>query len=95
MAYVASLGTFHGRASPLQDGLRPLPQMVQGRIVEGLLGAVPFKEQGEHRLSSGDLDGSHTTAIRGSKDVECQGRKKRKTTNAPMRLKKASGKRLK
>lgn len=33
-------------------------------------------------LSSGDLDGSHTTAIRGGEQVEYQGRKKRKTTNA-------------
>ena len=33
-------------------------------------------------LSSGDLDGSHTTALRGSEEVGYQGRKKRKTTNA-------------
>ena len=33
-------------------------------------------------LSSVDLDGSHTPAIRGGVDVEYQGRKKRKTTNA-------------
>lgn len=33
-------------------------------------------------LSSVDLDGSHTPAIRGGADVEYQGRKKRKTTNA-------------
>lgn len=33
-------------------------------------------------LSSVDLDGSHTPAIRGGSDVEYQGRKKRKTTNA-------------
>ncbi|VAW12012.1 Mobile element protein [hydrothermal vent metagenome] len=33
-------------------------------------------------LSSGNLDGSHTTAIRGGEQVEYQGRKKRKTTNA-------------
>jgi len=33
-------------------------------------------------LSSSDLDGSHTTALRGGEDVEYQGRKKRKTTNA-------------
>ncbi|MDY0090545.1 MAG: IS5 family transposase [Flavobacteriaceae bacterium] len=33
-------------------------------------------------LSSVDLDGSHTTAIRGGEEVEYQGRKKRKTTNA-------------
>lgn len=33
-------------------------------------------------LSSGDLDGSHTTAIRGGEQVGYQGRKKRKTTNA-------------
>lgn len=33
-------------------------------------------------LSSGDFDGSHTTAIRGSEQVEYQGRKKRKTTKA-------------
>jgi len=40
----------------------------------------------EHRskldLSSGDLDGSHTTALRGGQEVGYQGRKKRKTTNA-------------
>ena len=33
-------------------------------------------------LSSVDLDGSHTPAIRGGKAIEYQGRKKRKTTNA-------------
>lgn len=33
-------------------------------------------------LSSADLDGSHTTALRGGGAVEYQGRKKRKTTNA-------------
>lgn len=33
-------------------------------------------------LSSGDLDGSHTTALRGGQQVGYQGRKKRKTTNA-------------
>ena len=33
-------------------------------------------------MSSVDLDGSHTTALRGGKEVGYQGRKKRKTTNA-------------
>lgn len=33
-------------------------------------------------LSSADLDGSHTTALRGGEGVAYQGRKKRKTTNA-------------
>ena len=33
-------------------------------------------------LSSVDLDGSHTPAIRGGQEVEYQARKKRKTTNA-------------
>lgn len=33
-------------------------------------------------LSSGDLDGSHTTALKGGEQVGYQGRKKRKTTNA-------------
>lgn len=33
-------------------------------------------------LSSGDIDGSHTTALRGGQEVAYQGRKKRKTTNA-------------
>lgn len=33
-------------------------------------------------LSSVDLDGSHTPAIRGGEEVEYQGRKKRKTTNS-------------
>ncbi len=32
-------------------------------------------------LSSSDLDGSHTTALRGGEQVGYQGRKKRKTTN--------------
>ena len=36
----------------------------------------------EFDLSSVDLDGSHTPAIRGGEEVEYQGRKKRKTTNA-------------
>ena len=33
-------------------------------------------------LSSTDLDGSHTAALRGGDEVDYQGRKKRKTTNA-------------
>lgn len=33
-------------------------------------------------LSSADLDGSHTTALKGGEGVGYQGRKKRKTTNA-------------
>ena len=33
-------------------------------------------------LSSSDLDGSHTTALRGGEEVAYQGRKKRKTTNS-------------
>lgn len=33
-------------------------------------------------LSSGDIDGSHTTALKGGQEVGYQGRKKRKTTNA-------------
>lgn len=33
-------------------------------------------------LSSGDIDGSHTTALRGGEAVAYQGRKKRKTTNS-------------
>jgi hypothetical protein len=32
-------------------------------------------------LSSGDIDGSHTAAIKGGEEVAYQGRKKRKTTN--------------
>ena len=33
-------------------------------------------------LSSGDIDGSHTPAIKGVEEVAYQGRKKRKTTNS-------------
>lgn len=33
-------------------------------------------------LSSGDVDGSHTPAIRGGEEVAYQGRKKKKTTNS-------------
>ncbi len=40
------------------------------------------KEQIKNYLSSGDVDGSHTTALRGGEAVGYQGRKKRKTTNA-------------
>jgi len=40
------------------------------------------RHKAELDLSSVDLDGSHTPALRGGKDVEYQGRKKRKTTNA-------------
>lgn len=40
------------------------------------------KHKKELDLSSVDLDGSHTPAIRGGAEVEYQGRKKRKTTNA-------------
>lgn len=40
------------------------------------------RHRAELDLSSVDLDGSHTPAIRGGHEVEYQGRKKRRTTNA-------------
>ena len=40
------------------------------------------KHRAELDLSSVDLDGSHTPAIRGGEAIEYQGRKKRRTTNA-------------
>ena len=40
------------------------------------------KYKSKFDLSSVDFDGSHTSAIRGGQEVEYQGRKKRKTTNA-------------
>ncbi|WP_185140314.1 MULTISPECIES: IS5 family transposase [unclassified Chryseobacterium] len=40
------------------------------------------KNKSKIDLSSGDVDGSHTTALRGGEAVGYQGRKKRKTTNA-------------
>jgi len=40
------------------------------------------KHKSKIDLSSGDLDGSHTTALKGGQQVGYQGRKKRKTTNS-------------
>ena len=40
------------------------------------------KYRNELDMSSVDLDGSHTSALRGGEEVGYQGRKKRKTTNA-------------
>lgn len=40
------------------------------------------KHRNELDISGVDLDGSHTAALRGGEEVEYQGRKKRKTTNA-------------
>ena len=40
------------------------------------------KNKSKFDLSSVYFDGSHTSAIRGGEEAECQGRKKRKTTNA-------------
>jgi len=40
------------------------------------------KNRSKIDLSSGDVDGSHTTALWGGEAVGCQGRKKRKMTNA-------------
>nr|WP_199162802.1 hypothetical protein [Elizabethkingia sp. ASV34] len=40
------------------------------------------RNKGKIDLSSGDLEGSHTIALRGGEEVGYQGRKKRKTTNA-------------
>lgn len=40
------------------------------------------KHRAKIDLSSADLDGSHTPAIRGGQQVQYQGRKRRKTTNA-------------
>lgn len=41
-----------------------------------------YKHRREFDMSSVDLDGSHTPALRGGEQVEYQGRKRRKTTNA-------------
>lgn len=40
------------------------------------------KHRAEFDMSSVDLDGSHTTALRGGEECGYQGRKKRKTTNS-------------
>ena len=40
------------------------------------------RHKSNFNLSSVDLDGSHTSAIRGGTNIEYQGRKKRKITNA-------------
>ena len=40
------------------------------------------RHKSELDLSSGDIDGSHTPALRGGQAVAYQGRKKKKTTNA-------------
>ena len=40
------------------------------------------RHKSELDLSSGDIDGSHTPAMRGGQQVAYQGRKKKKTTNA-------------
>jgi len=40
------------------------------------------KNKSQLDLSGGDIDGSHTTALRGGESVAYQGRKKRKTTNS-------------
>ncbi|REC76843.1 IS5/IS1182 family transposase [Chryseobacterium elymi] len=40
------------------------------------------KNKSKLDLSSGDLDGSHTSALRGGEEVSYQGRKKRKTSTA-------------
>lgn len=54
--------------------------------LSGTLKACWIKFLNKHKkeldLSSVDLDGSHTPAIRGGAEVGYQGRKKRKTTNA-------------
>lgn len=44
--------------------------------------AVLRKNKSMLDLSSVDFDGSHTSTLRGGEEVEYQGRKKRKTTNA-------------
>lgn len=44
--------------------------------------ALLTKYKSKLDLSSSDLDGSHTTALKGGEEVAYQGRKKRKTTNA-------------
>lgn len=48
---------------------------------EGWIGLLSRHKSGLN-LSSSDLDGSHTPALKGGEDVGYQGRKKRKTTNA-------------
>ena len=40
------------------------------------------KHRAEFDMSSVDLDGSHTTALRGGEECGYQGRKKRKSTNS-------------
>lgn len=44
--------------------------------------ALLSKNKAKLDLSSGDVDGSHTPAVRGGEQVAYQGRKKQKTTNS-------------
>ncbi len=55
--------------------------MEQIGSMEGLLDTAFVEVPG---LSSSDLDGSHTTALRGWEQVGYQSWKKRKTTNVPL-----------
>lgn len=56
--------------------------MVQIRYMKILLEQHFTKNKSKIDLSSGDVDGNHTTALRGDEAVGYQGRKKRKRTNA-------------
>lgn len=51
-------------------------------VLKKIWTSILEKYKSKFDLSSVDFDGSHTAAIRGGEDVEYQGRKKRKTTNA-------------
>jgi len=66
----------------LAIGLPSLSQMVPFGDISGLLDRHFKRYRDMFDLSSVDLDGSHTPAIRGGEAVEYQGRKKGRTTNA-------------
>ena len=51
-------------------------------VLKKIWTSILEKYKSKFDLSSVDFDGSHTSAIQGGEDVEYQGRKKRKITNA-------------
>lgn len=57
-------------------------QWCKSGILKACWSSILQKNKSKIDLSSGDVDGSHTTALRGGEAVGYQGRKKRKTTNA-------------
>ena len=83
VAHASRFSHLHGEGLELQERVCPFPQMVEERRMEKGLGHdIESSQVFVGHVQCVDLDGSHTTTLRGGECCGYQGRKKRTTTNA-------------